>query len=444
MKSIRLVIAFLLLFVAVVPANAELKTFIKEYTYQASEDDSKNSSRIVAIREVKRLLLEEIGTYLESITEVINFQLTKDQITALTAGIIETKILDEKWDGKVYWIKTKIDADREDVINSIDKLRKDRDKSKELEEIKARSDELLQENRRLRVELSFSKKDDKSISQQKYNETIKGLSAQELIESAKKKNFNKQYNDVIDDMNKALQLNSNNSNAFMLRGNAYKEIRKYNEAITDFNKAIEIRPSSSVAFNLRGLSYFGLQKDNEAIADFSKAIELDVYKNDFNLFRNRAITFLRMKKSQEAIDDANRAIQLSPDYDAKLGMIKFRAVSYLSINKVNEAIEDLNMYLEKNHNDGISFLARSWAFYSIGKYNEAVIDAGKRVKINPDESDGYLCRATSYTAMNEFDNALQDLKNAFQIKPSLINDVRTDRRFDKIRSNKDFKKLMEQ
>jgi len=71
---------------------AETKIFIKEYTYQASDEDSKNSSRTVALREVKRLILEEMGTYLESITEVKNLQLTKDEITTLTAGIVQTEL----------------------------------------------------------------------------------------------------------------------------------------------------------------------------------------------------------------------------------------------------------------------------------------------------------------------------------------------------------------
>jgi hypothetical protein len=48
---------------------------------------------------VKRILLEELGTYLESHTEIVNFQLRKDQITALTAGVVQTQILKEKWDG---------------------------------------------------------------------------------------------------------------------------------------------------------------------------------------------------------------------------------------------------------------------------------------------------------------------------------------------------------
>jgi hypothetical protein len=99
-----------------------MKTFIKEYTYQASEDDSRNSSRTLALREVKRLLLEELGTYLESVTEVQNFQLTKDQITTLTAGIVQTEIVDEKWDGHSYWLRARITADSADVIKKIDAL----------------------------------------------------------------------------------------------------------------------------------------------------------------------------------------------------------------------------------------------------------------------------------------------------------------------------------
>jgi len=45
-------------------ASTGTKTFIKEYTYQAGDEDSKNSCRVIALREVKRLLLEELGTYL--------------------------------------------------------------------------------------------------------------------------------------------------------------------------------------------------------------------------------------------------------------------------------------------------------------------------------------------------------------------------------------------
>jgi len=120
----------IILLIAASPCLAAIKVFEREYTYQASEADSKLSSRTVSLAEVKRLLLEELGTYLESVTEVKNFQLTKDQITALTAGIVRVEVLDERWDGKTYWLKARVAADPDEVAKSLDSLRKDREKAK--------------------------------------------------------------------------------------------------------------------------------------------------------------------------------------------------------------------------------------------------------------------------------------------------------------------------
>ncbi|MDO8721205.1 MAG: hypothetical protein Q7J31_03145, partial [Syntrophales bacterium] len=159
-----------------------MKTFVKDYTYQASEDDSRNSSRTISLREVKRLLLEELGTYLESETEVKDFQLTKDQITTLTAGIVQTEIVEEKWDGRTYWLKARIAADSGEVIKSIDTLRKDRQKTKKLEEVRRRSEELLKENERLRQELLTAKGEKKQKDTAAYNETIKDLNAADWFE----------------------------------------------------------------------------------------------------------------------------------------------------------------------------------------------------------------------------------------------------------------------
>jgi hypothetical protein len=153
---INLIFVLLILFCPNL-ASAETKTFIKEYTYHAGDEDSRNSSRTIALREVKRLLLEELGTYLESQTEVKNFQMTKDQITTLTAGIVSAEVIEDKWDGKVYWLKAKIAANPQDVIKSVDSLRKDRAKVQELEELRKRSEELLKENERLNKELKEAK-----------------------------------------------------------------------------------------------------------------------------------------------------------------------------------------------------------------------------------------------------------------------------------------------
>lgn len=107
--------------------NAENKTFIREYTYQASESDSKISARTQALTEVKKLLLEELGVYVESyVNYTIESQgghITKDFITneikQLSVGITETKIIEETWNGEQYYIRAEIVADPTDVVRKI-------------------------------------------------------------------------------------------------------------------------------------------------------------------------------------------------------------------------------------------------------------------------------------------------------------------------------------
>jgi hypothetical protein len=175
--SVHLMIAWLF-FTSFSPAHAELKTFVKEYTYQASEFDSKASCRTIAREQVKRLLLEELGTYLESSTEVKNYELSKDKITALTAGIVQTQILEEKWDGKYFWLKAEIKADPENITKSINNLRSDRKKSEELEEIRNRSDEALKQVEKLKGEIELLKKD--RSAKEEFSRSIETLNQQTI------------------------------------------------------------------------------------------------------------------------------------------------------------------------------------------------------------------------------------------------------------------------
>ena len=121
------VILLLGLMVWMVCSYAENKTFIREYTYQASESDSKISARSKALTEVKKLLLEELGVYVESYVnysiESQSGHITKDFITneikQMSVGITETKILEENWNGEQYFMRAEITADPTDVVRKI-------------------------------------------------------------------------------------------------------------------------------------------------------------------------------------------------------------------------------------------------------------------------------------------------------------------------------------
>lgn len=125
----KILLTAITILAAAVYGNAESRTFVREYYYQAGESDSKITSRTKALTEVKRLLLEEIGVYLESYinySEVqnedrISNQFLKKEIEQISAGITETTILEENWTGIEYYIKAEITVDPEDVVRQLNR-----------------------------------------------------------------------------------------------------------------------------------------------------------------------------------------------------------------------------------------------------------------------------------------------------------------------------------
>ena len=261
MKNKSLVIKFAILVAVLlfsslssIVVSAEEVTFQKEYNYQASEADSKISSRTIALEQSKRLLFEELGTYLESKTEVKDFQLSKDQITAVTAGIAKVNIIDEKWDGKTYYLKVNITTDPALVASSIDKLRKDQPGMSEMYETKEKVDKLLKEIDELKKGMATAKGENKDEKKKEYAAALKGLTAADLFRKGK---------------------------SLFISGN-------YKGAVYSFSKAIEQNPKFVIAYANRGASYAKLGNKRMAIKDLKIAARMG-HKKAQNFLTSKGI-----------------------------------------------------------------------------------------------------------------------------------------------------------
>lgn len=72
-------------------ASAEIQTFTATHTYILGDHDSKDDARQRCLLETKRMILEQAGVYIESASEVKNFDLTKDKITSFAAAVMQVK-----------------------------------------------------------------------------------------------------------------------------------------------------------------------------------------------------------------------------------------------------------------------------------------------------------------------------------------------------------------
>lgn len=68
------------------------------HKYLMGDNDSKNDARRMCFLEAKRKVLEKSGTYIETATNVKNFQLTKDEINVYSAALLKVETISEVWD----------------------------------------------------------------------------------------------------------------------------------------------------------------------------------------------------------------------------------------------------------------------------------------------------------------------------------------------------------
>ncbi|MGA2330133.1 MAG: tetratricopeptide repeat protein [Syntrophales bacterium] len=256
-------------------AAAELRTYVKQYTYRASEADGKESSRTIARIEVKKLLLEALATDLEKVTEQGRVQLTKDQIAALSAGIVKMDVEDERWHDRTYRLKAQIAADPGEVIKRIEALREDQEKAKELEKLRMRSDDLIRENERLRKEFMAATGKKRTSFKAAYDQSIKKLRALDCYEEGFADINLVMYDQAIKDLSTAIELNPKELGPYHNRGLAYTKLRQYAEAVHDYSRAIELDPKFEAAYIQRGSTFFNMGQDNQAIDDFNRAIALN-------------------------------------------------------------------------------------------------------------------------------------------------------------------------
>ena len=144
-------------------ALAKTKTFVREYTYNASEADSKLSARAMALIQIKELLFEELGTYVRSTftmgtveTESAFKEMSVSELASMCAGVTQTKILEETWNGEIYYLKAKISVEEDDLKRHLKEMEKNRNELDKMAMLKRKADSAMAEIEQLKKELRLA------------------------------------------------------------------------------------------------------------------------------------------------------------------------------------------------------------------------------------------------------------------------------------------------
>jgi tetratricopeptide (TPR) repeat protein len=147
-RFVTIIVCSVLLFA--VPAGAVIKVIEADSTYVLGDNDSKVDARRIATQEAQRKALEMSGTFLASITQVKEYNLTKDEVTAYTAGVVQTEIVVDESRGTVahpqHYIKARCTVDTDVMLKQIDRYRENQELREQVE-IAAREREALRKER---------------------------------------------------------------------------------------------------------------------------------------------------------------------------------------------------------------------------------------------------------------------------------------------------------
>lgn len=154
----------------------------------------------------------------------------------------------------------------------------------------------------------------------------------------------KDFNGAIKDLNKAIELQKDNSEAYYVRANCYGELGEISKATNDFKTVLEINPDYKDVFVNRAYYIKTPNGDYEgAISDYNKFIELNTAGNNAFAFNNRGFAKYKLGQYRDALTDIDKSLQIAPDNSFAY---KNKGLIFIALDSLATACDNLNRAAE--------------------------------------------------------------------------------------------------
>ncbi|MBH8576525.1 tetratricopeptide repeat protein [Nostocaceae cyanobacterium CENA369] len=275
---------------------------------------------------------------------------------------------------------------------------------------------------------------------------------------------------------KAIEIDPNNGEAYLNRGNAHSQLKESQKAIDDYDRALTnleqdvagigvqwqiseetklltvtsvYEKTSAFEGGLKAgdriLAIDGKSTKGQTVSDAVKLIRsgkvgtpvtLDITRatgGEFKLTLNRvsipnsdrASAYYNRGKAnsdvgnkQKAIDDYTEAIKINPSYtDAyyKRGIIRSE------LGNKQDAIKDYTEVIRLNSNYTDAYFKRGFIRYELGNPSGAIEDYTEVIRINPNNDAAYYNRGVARQDQGNKQDAIEDYTKAIQINPNYTN-----------------------
>jgi tetratricopeptide (TPR) repeat protein len=253
---------------------------------------------------------------------------------------------------------------------------------------------------------------------------------------------------VVEDLNRAVEINPNVAWDFASRAGAYLASAHFSLAVHDATRAIGLEPNHRFAYLIRGMARAELGDLKNAVDDATRATELQPESALFYVVR----AWVRMVRNEWAlaISDCDVALALAPDSAAAM---ECRGRARAEMGLTSEAISDLSRATEVDPDNPTAYLSRGVVYARQNDFirskddfdlaitldgNEptaycnravvhlhredpaaALLDVNRSIAISAAEAASFLLRAHLHRDRGDLTKAVLDLKTALALNPKL-------------------------
>ena len=234
---------------------------------------------------------------------------------------------------------------------------------------------------------------------------------------------------ALNDYSTAIGLSPLDPERYTVRADFYasNDVQEYDLALEDYNTSIELDKERSISYFNRGLFYAIMTKKNidKGIDDFDQAIKLDSLQIDYYTYR--AFAYQLIKNYDRAISDLEKAIELDP---TNIGANFSKISLYARKGEYNKALLLCNELKDQKNLDGYEWsvnTAQINLFFLTGQHDKAFEELTKAIDntdYNYENEQFYITSLIIKVKMlifrQQYENAIDECKKIIAINPIYV------------------------
>jgi len=186
--------------------------------------------------------------------------------------------------------------------------------------------------------------------------------------------------EAIQQLEKALKIDSENINALVTLGFTLNKVNRKNEAISPLKHALSIDPDNLNAYTTLGMIYDELKMHSASDSLYETA--LAIFPENDLLLNNYAYSLAdRGIRLNEALEMSKKAIEMQPDNGAYLDTIGW---IYYKLKQYNLALQYITQSLNSREDSPVVIQHLGDVYYKLGDYDNAKTYWNKAFKLEPD------------------------------------------------------------